>query len=249
MKKKDTYVHGMDWTKNAGNYELLNYRKYQYDLIGKYIGNNILEVGSGEKGFTKEIALRKKNIKRFISIEPSQTLFHLHKNKYRFPKYVSFHMKDLFDLAPKTFGAFDTVLFIHVLEHIKNDKKAVEKAYDLLKPGGFVLIEVPALPFLFSPHDKLLGHYRRYTKKYMLSIIDKKKFSIVDVWYQDFFGVLGSLLFFKWKKIKLNSKSGINLVNNQGKVYDKYVVPFQAFIEKFMRPPIGLSLTAVIKKI
>jgi hypothetical protein len=54
--KDDKYVHGMGW----GNDEITlsdftNYRKYQYNLISKYIGSNILEVGSGDRGFTKLI--------------------------------------------------------------------------------------------------------------------------------------------------------------------------------------------------
>ncbi len=248
MTKKDKFVHGMDWTKKVKNYELNNYRKYQYDLISKFIGNNILEVGSGEKGFTNEIVNNKKNIKRLISIEPSSTLFKLHKNKFKFPKYTSFYMKDLFDLKKKTFGSFDTILFVHVLEHIKEDKKAIEKAYELLKPNGRILIEVPALPFLYSSHDKFLGHYRRYTKKYMLSLINKRKFNIVDIWYQDFIGILGSLLYFKFKKTILNSDSGVSLVSKQGKFYDRYLVPLQSLIEKYVRPPVGLSLTVILQK-
>jgi len=248
MNKKDNYVYGMDWTEKVENYDLNNYRKYQYDLITKFIGNNILEVGSGEKAFTNEIVKNTKNIKRLISIEPSKTLFNLHKNKYRFPKYVSFHMKDLFKLSLKTFGSFDTILFIHVLEHIKEDKKAIDKAYQFLKPEGMVLIEVPALPFLYSSHDKVLGHYRRYSKKYMLSLINRKKFKVIDIWYQDFFGILGSLLFFKFKKIILNSSSGAKLVSKQGKFYDHYIIPFQKFIEKYIKPPIGLSLTVILQK-
>lgn len=248
MVKKDRFVHGMDWTKKVKNYKMNNYRKYQYDLIGKYIGKNIMEVGSGEKGFTNEIVKNVENIKRLISIEPSKTLFKLHKNKFLFPKFVSFFMKDLFDLKKKTFGSFDTILFIHVLEHIKEDKKALEKSYELLKPGGKILIEVPALPFLYSSHDKFLGHYRRYSKKYMLSIINKKKLKVIDIWYQDFIGILGSLLYFKFKKITLNTNTGANLVSNQGKIYDKYIVPFQKFVEKYIRPPIGLSLTIILQK-
>lgn len=248
MVKKDMFVHGMDWTKKVKNYELNNYRKYQYNLIGKHIGKNVLEVGSGEKGFTNEIVKNAKNIKRLISIEPSKTLFDLHKNKFKFPKYVSFYMKDLFDLKRKTFGSFDTILFIHVLEHIKEDKKALEKSYELLEPNGKILVEVPALPFLYSSHDKFLGHFRRYSKNYMLSIINKKKFKIVDIWYQDFIGILGSLIFFKLKKVILNSNSGVNLVSNQGKFYDRYLVPLQSLIEKYIRPPIGLSLTVIVQK-
>lgn len=248
MSKKDKYVHGMDWTKKVKGYELNNYRRYQYDLIAKYIGNNILEVGSGEKGFTRELVQHNKDINRLISIEPSKILFNLHKNKHSFPPYVYFKMKDLFELNPKVIKAFDTILFIHVLEHIDKDKKAIDKAYDLLNPGGKILIEVPALPFLYSDHDKFLGHYRRYSKKYMLSIIDTHKFNVVDIWYQDLIGVLGSLLFFKFKKITLNSNSGINLVKNQGKLYDCYVIPLQKFVEKYIRPPIGLSLTVILEK-
>ena len=248
MEKKDKYVSGMDWTEKVGKYDLSNYQNYQYNLISEYMGKNILEVGSGEKGFTIQIVKNAKKIKRLISIEPSKTLFYLHKNKYKFPKYVSFHMKDLFKLTPKTFGTFDTIIFTHVLEHIKEDKKAIEKAYELLKPGGMILIEVPALQFLFSTHDKLLGHYRRYNKKYLLSIINKRKIKVVDIWYQDFIGVLGSLFYFKFKKISLHSSTGANLVKNQGKFYNDYIVPFQGFIENYIRPPIGLSLTAILKK-
>jgi 2-polyprenyl-3-methyl-5-hydroxy-6-metoxy-1,4-benzoquinol methylase len=249
MKKKDGYVYGMDWTKNVKNYKLRNYRKYQYDLVGRYIGKSVLEVGSGEKGFTHEIINNNKNIKKLVSIEPSKTLFNLHKNDNNFPKYVVFKKKDLFDIKNNDFGDFDTILFIHVLEHIKNDKKALGKAFELLKPGGMVLIEVPALPCLYSSHDKFLGHYRRYSKKYMLKIINKKSFKVMDIWYQDLFGIFGSLIYFKFKKVVLNSKSGFNLVNNQGKFYDYFLVPFQKFIEKFIRPPLGLSLTVVLKKI
>ena len=238
----------MDWTARAGKYELNNYRKYQYNLIGKYIGKNILEVGSGEKGFTKEIVNNRIKCTRLVSIEPSKTLFYLHKDKFKFPKYVSFYLKDLFKLTPKTFGIFDTVIFTHVLEHIKDDKGAIEKACELLKLGGMILIEVPALQLLFSSHDTFLGHYRRYDKKYMLSIIDTKKLKIVDIWYQDFIGIFGSLLYFKFKKITLNSQSGVNLVNKQGRFYNDFIVPFQSFIERYVRPPIGLSLTVILQK-
>lgn len=250
MKKiiRDNYVHGMDWTKNVKNHELNNYRKYQFDIVSKYIGKNILEVGSGERVFTNEIVKHAKNISRIVSIEPSITLFNLHKNKYNFPSYVSFINKDLFELDVKSIGLFDTIIFIHVLEHIEDDKKAILKARKLLKPGGMILIEVPAMKCLYSSHDKFLGHFRRYSKNYMLSLIDNRLFSIVDVWYQDFLGVFGSFLYFKVKKITLDTNSGINLVNKQGMFYDKYIVPFQKYIEKYIRPPIGLSLTIILKK-
>ena len=161
-KEADQYVHGMDWLSGElEEFELSNYRKYQYDLIAKHLGKNILEVGSGDRSFTNQILKHARQFDRIISIEPSVTLFSLHENKFKFPDNVSFHMMDLFNMTKDTFGLFDTAIFIHVLEHIEKDREALNKVHELLLPKGNVLIEVPALPFLFSVHDEMLGHYRR----------------------------------------------------------------------------------------
>jgi ubiquinone/menaquinone biosynthesis C-methylase UbiE len=248
MEKIDKYVHGMDWGKNEISFnDFKNYRKYQYDLIKDYIGNNIIEVGTGDRSFTKEIFDHNHNIERIYSIEPSETLFKLNNDKYNFPGLVQFDCIDLFDLTEKA-GIFDTAIFIHVLEHIEQDKKALNTIYNFIEPGGFVLIEVPALPGLFSVHDEVLGHYRRYNKRMIKSIVDIDKYEIVKLWYQDPIGVLGSLYFFKWKKIKMKTDQGFNLAKIQGGIYDKYVIPFEKHLEKFITFPFGLSLTAILRK-
>ena len=248
-KEADKYVHGMDWLSGElEEFELSNYRKYQYDLIAKYLGENILEVGSGDRSFTNQIVKHSARFDRIVSIEPSITLFETHENKYKFPDHVWFHMVDLFNLSKDTFGQFDTAIFVHVLEHIEKDREALNKVHELLLPSGIVLIEVPALPSLFSVHDEMLGHYRRYNKKILKDIVDTDKYTITDIWYQDILGVLGSLYFFKIRKTKLASTDGVQLVKNQGNIYDKYVIPFESFIEKFVRFPLGLSLTAVLQK-
>ncbi|MFC2093885.1 class I SAM-dependent methyltransferase [Bacteroidota bacterium] len=248
--KQDKYIHSMDWVE--GNDIIFsnnsNYRKYQYDLIAKYIGKNILEVGTGDGSFTSQIVNHSDNITRIISIEPSNTLLKLYKDKHQFPNMVSVCNIDLFDVHPGSFGLFDTVIFIHVLEHIENDKEVLNHTYNLLEKSGHVLIEVPALSMLFSEHDKSLGHFRRYNKKLLNSIIDNEKYKIKKIWYQDPIGVLGSLYFFKLKKIKLKSNEGDQLVKNQGSVYDKYVIPFEKYVEKFIKFPFGLSLTAILQK-
>lgn len=249
-KNEDKYVSGMDWgSKDLSLSGYSNYRKYQLSLIKNYIGKNILEVGSGDRGFTNLLVNTISNIERVISIEPSETLFKIYENNYLFPDFVDFQCTDLFDLNVKETGSFDTIIFVHVLEHIENDREALNKSYELLKKDGYVLIEVPALQFLYSPNDEVLGHYRRYNKKVMKSIIDRNKFKIEAMWYQDIFGVMGSLYFFKIKKIKLKSETGIGLVKNQGKIYDRYLVPIQSIFEKFIRLPLGLSLTAALRKI
>lgn len=249
--KEDKYISGMDWNEGKfANNVLQNYRKYQYKLVGNYIGKSVLEVGSGDRGFTVEIYKHRTNqINRLVSIEPSITLYESHMNNFSFPSNYKFDNVDLFHIEENTYGKFDTAIFIHVLEHIEQDKKALDHTHALLENKGYVLIEVPALQFLFSVHDQMLGHYRRYNKKMLKSIIDPTKYKIEKIWYNDPIGVFGSWYFFKFKKIKLKSNQGRNLVSNQGGIYDKYIIPFESKIEKFITFPFGLSLNAILKKI
>ena len=70
-----------------------------------------------------------------------------------------------FDLlhCPLPNESVDVLVMLNVLEHIDNDLAALQKAYDLLKPAGTLIIEVPAGPGLYGPYDKELLHYRRYS--------------------------------------------------------------------------------------
>ena len=244
---EDVYVHGMDWAEGKKELSLSNYKSYQYNLISKYIGERILEVGSGNRVFTNLISANH-SFEMLDSIEPSDTLYELYKDRFAFPENVKFSKIDLFDLDRGDQSKYDTIIMIHVLEHIEEDRKALDHLHGLLDEGGYLLIEVPALPWLFSPHDELVGHFRRYDKKLLKAAISDDKYEIVDIWYQDPIGVFGSLLFFKLMKIKLKTERGASLVSNQGRFYDRYLIPMQGKIEKYIRFPFGLSLTAVVKK-
>ena len=66
---------------------------------------------------------------------------------------------------------FDIVIMLDVLEHIEDDKAFI--AHDVLprlKPESKIVISVPAHPSLFASHDVFLGHYRRYTRRQLLSV-------------------------------------------------------------------------------
>jgi hypothetical protein len=247
---QDNYIHGMDWTfmHENGLGSLKNYRAYQFNLIAGQFGADVLEVGSGDRGFTAEILKKHKQLNRLVSIEPSEGLYQQHQDNFKFPENVTFDNKDLFHVNPNTYGMFDSALFIHVLEHIENDRAALDHTSTLVKSGGSVLIEVPALPFLFSDHDRLLGHYRRYTKKMLRSAINPELYSIKRMWYNDPIGVAGSFIFFKLLKKKLNTNEGADLVKNQGGIYDKYIIPMEAKLEQFVTFPFGLSLTAILER-
>jgi 2-polyprenyl-3-methyl-5-hydroxy-6-metoxy-1,4-benzoquinol methylase len=60
-------------------------------------------------------------------------------------------------------GRFDLVLLLDVLEHAEDDRSVLEEAIaNMATPGGWLLASAPAYPLLFSRHDELLGHRRRY---------------------------------------------------------------------------------------
>ena len=58
---------------------------------------------------------------------------------------------------------FNTILYIDVPEHIENDRAEVAKAAQLLSPEGRVIVLAPAHQFLYSPFDRSIGHFRRYS--------------------------------------------------------------------------------------
>jgi SAM-dependent methyltransferase len=81
---------------------------------------------------------------------------------------------------------FDLVLMLDVLEHIEADQESLRAVYDLLEPGGYYLLTVPALPALWSQHDLVNCHYRRYTLKSLHERIERAGFEHVEAHY--FFG-------------------------------------------------------------
>jgi phospholipid N-methyltransferase len=246
----DIYVNDMDWSKNGNGFSSFNnYRRYQFNLISKYIGSRILEIGTGDRSFTDQILHNIHHPHSLLSIEPSEVLYELALDKNYFPDNFKFISRDLFDLDASYQSGFDTALLIHVLEHIEEDKAAIDHIHPLLADGGHLLIEVPAYQWLYSEHDSSLGHFRRYNIKSLKNIIDFQKYKLIKIWHQDPIGILGSLYFFKFKKTRLKSTSGDELLKNQGRIYNNFIIPFEEFLEKFIKFPFGLNLTLVLKKI
>jgi SAM-dependent methyltransferase len=78
---------------------------------------------------------------------------------------------------------FDGLILMDVLEHIEDDDAFLKEALDKLVADGVLFITVPAMQFLFSSHDRFLGHYRRYSRTRLLALLDKNGLEVEQCFY------------------------------------------------------------------
>ena len=123
-----------------------NFRKYQLNLIKKFLKNNTAEVGPGRGGF---VNYYKKYCKFLYLIEPDRKLCGLLKKKYS-KKKITIKNSTINKVQTK----FDTIMYFDVLEHIQNDLKEVLSAKKRLKKNGYLIFSVPAFQIFFNNFDK-----------------------------------------------------------------------------------------------
>ena len=75
------------------------------------------------------------------------------------------------DLHGVARGAYDLVAVLDVVEHIEDDVAALKGMASLLRPGGKILIAVPAHQWLWSAHDVVNHHHRRYSRGSLVEAI------------------------------------------------------------------------------
>jgi SAM-dependent methyltransferase len=94
-------------------------------------------------------------------------------------------------------NSFDLVLALDVIEHVPDDLQALRELFRILRSGGTLLVTVPALQMLWSTHDVVNGHYRRYTVSELRGQVETAGFEGVTATY--FNTILFPLvLVFRW---------------------------------------------------
>lgn len=78
---------------------------------------------------------------------------------------------------------FDVIMLLDVLEHIKDDRAALMKLFTLTRENGYLIITVPAYQFLWSDHDILLHHKRRYRASELTRVVQAAGFQVVKTSY------------------------------------------------------------------
>ena len=88
---------------------------------------------------------------------------------------------DLSQELPNGVPTYDCVLALDVIEHLDDDRHAVEQLGRLLSPTGRLIVSVPALPELFSEFDEVQGHRRRYTAESLRTCLEASGLMVKDI--------------------------------------------------------------------
>lgn len=211
----------------------VNYHGWICDEFAQFIGKRVAEVGAGT-GCVSKLVLEK-GVTDLHAYEPSSNMFPVLASRLSSFSNVTLH-HCFFGDGPKV-DAFDSILYVNVLEHIEDDIAELERAYQALAPGGHLLIFVPALQWLYSRLDQQVGHFRRYHRQTLKAAVQSAGFSVKRLHYFDVAGILPWLVYFKWMKN--------TVVSDNVKTYDQYVVPIMRRLEGIVRPPIGKNLLLV----
>ncbi len=69
---------------------------------------------------------------------------------------------------------YELITALDVVEHIENDRQAIEDIWAMLSPGGTLVITVPAFMALWDHHDEVNRHYRRYTRASLRGLLSRR---------------------------------------------------------------------------
>jgi len=214
-----------------------NYNRWICDSFKKHIsGKCVLEVGCGIGNLTRRFM---EHSARIIGIDTSD-LFIRHL-KIDFPELEIYNF-DISDEKVKTLAGkgIDAVVAINVLEHVKDDEKALRNMRDILKPGGHLLLFVPALSWLFGTMDETVSHHRRYDKAELARKVENNGFTVETIFFSNFLGIFGWFL-----NGKILKRRDFPII--QPLLFDK-LVPLLARMEKIFKPAIGMNLTVIARK-
>ncbi len=216
-----------------------NWKSYVRRQLSPYIGRDVLEVGAGFGGTTRMLCGGDHDT--WTCLEPDPALAGRLADSIRsgdLPRCCRVEVGTLADLPE---GAeYDTLLYIDVLEHIEDDAAEMARAAGHLKPGGHLVVLSPAHQWLYTPFDRAIGHFRRYTKASLRAAAPP---GVVPVRldYLDAVGMLASL----GNRLVLNRSMP---KPSQIAVWDKLMVPVSRILDRVLAYSTGRSIVGVWRR-
>lgn len=173
--------------------------KARRDFIKKLLSkasknSSILDIGCASGVLIEELISEGFNSKQIHGIDIS-------KNAIKRSKDRGLKQTQVMDAQHiETTHTFDILIASDCLEHLKEDTKALNHWYKLLKPNGRLIVFVPAYSFLWSKHDEVNEHYRRYTRSELKQKLIASNFTIEKASYWN------TLLFFPIAIVRILSR-------------------------------------------
>jgi SAM-dependent methyltransferase len=214
-----------------------NYQSWMYERISPYLGQRVVEIGSGIGNFTRllldrELVVPVDSHRGCLQVL-SQNLGDELKSQ---PLEIDVCDTSTMQLLRKY--DFDTAICFNVIEHISNDVLALNNIHSAIRDGGRAIILVPAFQALFGTVDESLGHFRRYRRQELTSKMHQAGFVVQRAFYMNVIGMLG--WFTNNKILRRREESTKQIL-----FFDRYVAPMAKRLERLIPPPFGLSLIAV----
>ena len=210
------------------------WRKYVYFEIKKFIIGNTLEVGAGIGSFTNNYKHLVKNL----------TLSELDEKNFQYikKKFESENIKITNSLTENINESFDTIMYLNVLEHIKDDIEEINQAFKKLNKNGHLIILVPAHNKLYSKFDKEIGHHKRYEMKFFKNI-NISNSEISKIIYLDATG------YFLYYLNKIFFKEEVYPSKLKIFLWDKFFTPITFFLDKILLNRVGKNIIYILKRL
>jgi glycosyltransferase involved in cell wall biosynthesis len=212
--------------------------KYTEWTLGRtkpYVGDLCLEIGSGI-GNNVRIIMQYTDV---IATEIEPVYLEILRNAYMNTPGVDVVEWDATATPPPVLPKVDSILCSNVIEHIEDDQLVVNRADQVLKPGGRMIFIVPRGEKLYSSLDEAIGHYRRYDKGRLMGLFESMGYEVEELFTLNKIGVLGWWWRGKIAKQKAIGRFGLKSFN--------MLVPIFKIIDPIL-PWKGLSLVIVAKK-
>jgi SAM-dependent methyltransferase len=216
-----------------------NWKGYIKREISRYVTGDVLEVGAGIGATT--VVLHDGTARRWVCLEPDERL--ALRLKARLTSCGGRSATNVIVGSVRTFSdrpSFDSILYIDVLEHIEDDRAQIDAAARLVRSGGHVVILSPAHHWLFSEFDKSIGHFRRYNKALLRSMMPAGWLEI-KLTYLDSLGMF----------LSLGNVLGLRQsmpTQPQIRIWDTICVPASRIVDRLFHGTIGKSVLAVWRK-
>ncbi len=171
------------FTDHSGYYTLASvaraqkYNRWLLEQVAPFMGRRLLEAGSGI-GNLSGLFL---NHDRLVLVDHEEIYVDKLRQRYGARANVRVERADLTnpdDYERWQDERLDTVVCSNVLEHLEGDVDVLRSFERTLVPGGHCILVVPAGPWLYTPMDRELGHYRRYTQEDLASKLEAAGFEV-----------------------------------------------------------------------